>query len=209
MNGVVKRYNMTLLEVLMALGLTALLITSLFTVNLFTNKIYSESNALCQESRDLHRVYLRLYNIFDNIRCRKELNLDNKEKNYFYTEKADELVFTYDNGGDRILPGKVIARLYVDENDNLCLETRSLPNDDIDDEHCKNEMLLDDVDGLAFEFFHPNNDDNDDIWDKTNDYLPLIIWVKVYRNVDEEPFLLSFELKKSVQNNFSYPVVRL
>ena len=190
-----KTYNMTFIEVLLALGLTALLVTSLLSVHLMINNSHKTSKKLCSEIQSSHRVHLRLAQTFKKITYYENLNKLNGD-NFFFSEE-NELYFTFNNGTNikNWLTGNIMAKLYVNNDSILCL--KKYPVKQEDPEHFNEEPLLCDVEKINFEFFHKDIETVKE-WEQGKKQLPIIVWLYIYTKNKITPLKLAFELNKKV-----------
>jgi hypothetical protein len=196
---------MTLIEILISLSLTALLISSLLTIHILTNQSYKQSKKQYNEGRELHNVYLRLYQTFKTIEHYKQLNTA-EGGNFFFTEN-NELFFTFDNGAniESWLTGNVMAKIFVDDQNNLCLETSPVKPEG--PSLCVSEKLFSDIEKISFKFFHTKTNIVHS-WDKETRELPIIAWLKVYKKDHNKPFKFGFELSKK-NHRQGNPLVKL
>lgn len=159
MNGflVAKKRHMTLLETLIALSLLSLLLVVVFGFFREMSVISIMTNEKQKEAFKLRYVESRLAFLFDGVVNEN----DTHRKFFFYCDpsldsisKFPSLVMTYHNEirADPDFSGDVLARLYVDNNDNLCLTTWPMyfeePPQDV-----QHEVLCEHVTNLAFAFY--------------------------------------------------------
>lgn len=155
---------MTLLEVLIALGLTVILLTALSFFYRELTRYDKAGETLRREEINLRHVDIRLQKSLAKSLSYGTLGTDF----LFFTGSGGEglfwpgtsyLLFAYDRGIDRdpLFSNEVIGRLFVDSEKNLTLATwpifsrwetrQSIP--------IKKEILLSNVTGLKFSFFYP------------------------------------------------------
>jgi hypothetical protein len=160
----VKKRLFTLLETLLALGLTTILLgmtTFLFRQVDVANRSFEK---LQEEGFKMRYVNSRLLTILPQALMIKPT----QKEAFFFTSSsidsrlfgsAQSLVFTYDNGIklDAHFSNHVLGRLYVDDERRLCLLTWPSPlrwsHIGLHSLVPKKEILLDEVDDLTFSFF--------------------------------------------------------
>ncbi len=135
---IIQKRNFTLLEILIALGLTLLILSSLLAAYFGAERSAAwwkkEENAQFAE----RFFYHRLLEVFNHL-----VEVDQNTTFFFTTNSSSgytlpgslSLIFSYDNGAslDANLAGTVLARLYIDAQGNLTLLTwqdRELWGDD-------------------------------------------------------------------------------
>lgn len=146
---------LTLIELLLSLALFALLIQSLF----FWYRSLSETQSKMGNKRweVLEKRYSsqQLQKIFSHV----------QPDSYFFTTgpesttDGDTLVFVFDNGlqSNPHFADKVLARLFIDkEEQTLCLGIWPHPDRGVSSPG-KTVVLLENVQGLSFEFYFPPN----------------------------------------------------
>lgn len=159
---------MTLLEVLIAFSLTALLL--LLLMFFYRDQDYVNVKLDKQEQEAFRMMYVE--NRLSQILPKTVSSYDVKHDFYFFTSSdangvlkpgLPSLVFTFDNGNelDKSFSNHVLARLYVDKSNRLSLATLPSPNR-WEGEHAlsmKQEILMEDVEDLQFEFYVPPEKD--------------------------------------------------
>lgn len=153
----------TLLETLIAVGLMVIVLSTMTFFYRQIDAINIQAESIQKESFRMRYVENRL-----NAILPKAISKECEEKDfYFYTsENAGgpflpgspvSLVFTYDNGIDlsKVFSNRVLGRLYVDEAGRLSLATWPIPQRWAEggDPPMKKEVLMENVDGLRFQFF--------------------------------------------------------
>lgn len=221
-----KRYT-TLLEMLIALGLTTILLTSLLFyynyVAQLNNKISNLEHATFQQRYLQHR----LSDLFTHALPVK----DSKHRFFYSTNDPDNiflnntqnLVFSYDNGIvlNPPLANEVLGRLYIDRDNNLTLMTWPArdqwePNGPATAGH--KEVLLPQVDSLTFEFLilpkkqkdppkenEPTNPFpelptlgwHQDLWKKEYDQIPSAVKIIIRTKPKDELITYAFPIPKS------------
>lgn len=161
-----KRRHMTLLEVLIALSLMAILLTILMVFYRDQNQMNIHLDQMEQQAFRMMYVENRLSQILPQAIS----PYDSKKDFYFFTDSdangslksgLPSLVFTYDNGNelDKRLSNHVLGRLYVDREDRLCLATMPSPQRWEHPIPLELEVLLLGVETLNFEFYVPPDRD--------------------------------------------------
>lgn len=186
-----RKRSLTLLEVIIALVLAAILLSTLFTF--YRNLFVTRSQIQTSKNISLQRVLTqeRLTQIFGKLLSEVE-----EEKGViFYTaghNKALSLIlyFAYDNGidPDPQYCGTVKALLYLSLEKKLTLLT--LP--------AREEILLEDVDSLFFAFFDIKEKSWQNSWVSEAGKLPAMI--KLLINEDPIVFFLPDASKKITIN---------
>lgn len=113
-----KKLKFTLLEVLIALGLTLLLLSTLLSLYVNIEKTASWWQREEKTQFTLRVFTHRMTNIFMRL-----LEIDQK-KSFFFTSDSG-LIFSYDNGAslDRTFSGPVLGQLFIDSKGDLYLIT--------------------------------------------------------------------------------------
>lgn len=158
----IHRRFMTLLELLIGLGLAAVLLTTLTFFYQQIQAIDSESEKIGKEQFQMRYVGNRLSKIIPNALGEYEL----KEHFSFFTSNDlhgllapnnPSLVFVFDNGPslDSELANHALARLYLDKEKRLSLATWSSPErwETEPPSSVHKELLMENVESLGFQFF--------------------------------------------------------
>jgi len=212
-----RRHNATLLELLVAMGLLSILLSVLFGFYWQIRKMEEVADNIREENFNLRYVQYRLTRVIPAIRGKKEKDF------FFYTSeqhisgiKGQSFVFTYDNGVD-VYPwfsNGVLGRLFVDEQDQLCLATWPLPTVFEEERYrMKKEILFSGVEELRFSFFFPEVDPDRPVkgegvdeptrgqwhaeWKKETKQLPALMKVVVVLHETKEELLFSFVIPKT------------
>ena len=155
-----KRFLFTLLEVLIALGLTLLILSSLLAAYLNIEKSAAwwkkEETALFAERFFSHRL-LEVFSHLEEIDQNKQFFFTLDASNGVQLPGTMSLIFSYDNEPslDTSLSGIVLGRLFVDNEGNLTLLTwpeREKWND-LNLPSFHREVLMQGVKGLQLSFF--------------------------------------------------------
>lgn len=156
---------MTLIETMTALALLSIVLTLLFgffkqlsDLQLLTENQQRTSFQMRYAESRLSYIFQRLIKDSDNYY---------NEKFYFYLDPSNNnfsqypsLVFTFNNGvkRDPTLSDELLARLYIDENQSLCLVTWPVYDKDARD-HMHKEILLNNIKNIEYEFYMPPEKD--------------------------------------------------
>lgn len=156
--------HLTLLEMLIAMAMTAVILMTLAMFYQNASHIGFELDKLKAQSFSLRHAENRLMRIFPAI-------LKAGNPNFLFcsfnaegltAENSQNLLFTFNNGDslDKIFSNEVIGRLFVDRNQALMLAYWPLPkrlkepiNSALDAVPIKKELLLENVEALHFEFY--------------------------------------------------------
>lgn len=157
-----QRHFLTLIEVLIAIGLVAVLLTTLLGIYSYVDKMHKEIRLAEQTNFRLLYVQFRLAEVLPNA-IKKEKKADQKEADdfYFYTtttqfkKTSASLVFTFDNGiSTPEFSNHVIGRLYIDAENRLCLATwPSISRNSSPSPPMRKEVLLEGVEDIFFAFY--------------------------------------------------------
>lgn len=163
-----RRSYFTLLETLIAVAIVSVLLTIVFG---FFREL-SESSRMTEElqhhSFRMRYVEMRLAYLFERIVNENE---ENKREFFFFTEKGDKgvlpgttsLIFSFNNEvrANPAFSGDLLAKLYIDPSHRLCLAMWPIYSDQPHEEMQK-EVLLDNVESIAYEFYMPPAKISDD-----------------------------------------------
>lgn len=154
--------HFTLLETLIALGITMLILSTLTFFYRQIDAINSQVEKVQDNSFRMRYVENRLAAILPNAVS----EADEKKDFFFYTTSSSisfgmqgspTLLFTYDNGVklDKPFSNHVLGRLYLDSDGNLCLATWPSPSRWVEGvtPPMKKEVLLEGVRELNLGFF--------------------------------------------------------
>lgn len=145
----VKKKPIFLLEVLIALSLTAILLTFFFSFFVQSVKIEKTLDQARMAISSRNHLQTRLQSILNSLVRGSEC--------YFYTKQFEKesslsLVVIFDNGidPDPLFSGTVRGRIFIDEEKNLCLVT--WPLNKMKNRPWRKEILMTSVDHFEFEF---------------------------------------------------------
>jgi hypothetical protein len=193
--------HFTLIEVVVSLCLITIILTFLFGYFAQITKIEINIAKTKKKVYEKNHLLVRLNNILSQI------SFTDINKSPFYTKykKKNEylsLYFNFDNGidPDPNYSDIIKARLFIDEKKDLCLELE--PNDEKIKTKRK-EILLKDINHIEFKFLSQKDllmqkyatkkitDDFFwfDFWPEEKKSLPLVICLKINKNLDFAFFL--------------------
>ncbi len=183
-----KKHSLTLLEVAIAICLTAILVPSLWHV--YQNWLTSYKNVQLLQNKLEPRLFLK-----QRLERIGLLLTNLSENNFIFTpnEKSEfpSVCFSYTNEPDVNPAFNDIVRslLYVDNGKQLCLTTWGSTLES------RTEILLTEIKSLEIFFFNPETN----IWQSSwNESTPLPIWIKlVIENSSNEP------LEIKIRSSFS------
>jgi type II secretory pathway component PulJ len=226
----VDKRHVTLLELLIAIGLTAILLSAL--LGYYQQASYARIHIAHKQEENFELLYAqyRLNRIMPTI-----LNPIKKESSklgvYFYTksaeppkEKSDSLIFAYDNGtgGGQLFSNEVLAKLFVDSQGQLILLTWPIPkNFDDPDAPMRKEVLLTNAEDVKFSLYKPIPKDKKGLqidperetgeydqwfseWPIEEKELPALIKIKVKIKDKDKPVVYAFMLSGS-EDYIYYP----
>jgi hypothetical protein len=163
-----RKRAVTLVELLIAIGLLALLMTTLFGIYRY---IDSTQRKVAQEEKGNFRLLYAQHRLSEVI-PQSVSKSEAKEDYYFYTQTSHHaptsLVFTYDNGADGIplFSGHVFGKVFLEPNGDLSLATWPIISREPNNPPMRKELLLDNVKDIRFSFYMPPRKD---IKDKPQD----------------------------------------
>lgn len=155
-----RKAYLTLIETLIALSLVSMLLTVVFG---FFKEVVTLTQLTEKKQRETfgyRYLDMRLNHIFQRINNNKGVIL----KDFFYLENTAKsishfpsLIFNFNNGprADPDFSGFLLARLYVDNDKQLCLVTWPLSKEITSIEKMKKEILMTNVKEIKFKFYSP------------------------------------------------------
>jgi hypothetical protein len=153
-----KKRPLLLLEVVIGLGLIALLFSSLFAYLVQAAKTEARLRDVRAAALSTELAERRISSLFATLIPPSEI----EGKKAFYTSKlpgdlSPSLFFWYDNGidPDPLFSGPLVGRLFVDGEKRLRLESRPIPQEEGQDAH-RLETLLSRVERLEWQFLTPS-----------------------------------------------------
>lgn len=204
-----RRRHMTLLEVLIATSLSAILITVVVYFYQQLSLINIKMDKVQNEQFQKRFAEYRLNAILPKI-----VSPSNKDFHFFispdpqglFKENSSSLVFTFDNNIklDKKMADLVVGRLYLDRENQLILATWPIPKrwKENDLTPMAKEVIMENVTTLRFDFYNPpdkgplkivNKQDSNEIAQKReNRKLPAIITVLIQRQIDNNTEDTSF-----------------
>lgn len=161
-----SRRHMTIFEVLIAMTLLSLLLVVLFGFVRELSSLNELTKKTTKQAFQQRYAESRLFYAFTNI-----VNENESGRTFHFFVTKDEssscpsLVFTFQNGSskDPRYGGNVLARLFLDKDEHLCLAIWPLESNTGEnvDSQFKYENLLEGVKDLRFSFFVPPDTSND------------------------------------------------
>lgn len=155
----------TLIEVLIAFSLAAILISALMSIYFQVNAVHRDSDLIRQKAFQMRYLQSRLADVLPRA-IGPILKGDKKNDFFFFTPtemgmSGKSLVFSYDNGIDidPFFSNTVLGRLVVLETEGrkqLWLVTWPIPRCSDDANRFRRELLLDNIDDWQMEFFATN-----------------------------------------------------
>ncbi len=163
--------TLTLLEVMIALSLATILISAVMTCYYQISKKKITAQELKKSSLSVELMRQRLIHLFAAAAS--------AENPSFYTGAHPQaiglsLIFTFDNGVDHTLEfcNDVMGMLYQNANRELCLASWGAQGG------TRNEILLENTEGLSFSFFDPKKKEWRNEWREEDSFPPFfkITW---------------------------------
>ncbi|HKY99603.1 MAG TPA: DUF1494 domain-containing protein [Rhabdochlamydiaceae bacterium] len=164
----------TLLEVIIAMGLTTLLLGILFryyhqvsVANLKTQQVRQKIFSLSLFQEKLGQIFSQLSSGEENVSfCTREIR----------ESVQSALLFKYNNGvdPDPSFCDELDGMLYLDKNKLLSLVIWSKGGNP------RKEILLENVAKTSFRFFDTSDNSWQDVWSKENDNLPTLIELSIF-----------------------------
>lgn len=155
----VRRHHMTLLETLIAITILSVLLVILFGFFKELSVLSQASEKKQKESFQMRYLETRLSYIFERL-----VNESSTARDFFFYlqppngdfSKDPSLVFSFDNGirEDPYYSGDILGRIYLDLNQQLHLTTWPMRAEK-PFAHMQDEILLDGVEKIKFEFYSP------------------------------------------------------
>lgn len=220
-----KRHYMTLLELIIAMSLTAIILTTLMYFYQQVTWINTEMDRVQSRNFQKRFVEKRLSEVIPKAIPKKKkdfhffISLNGGE---LFKPRTTSLLFTFDNCVklNKQMSYHVIGRLYLDNEGNFTLATWPIPKRWKENENPPmfKEILLENVESLSFEFFVPPDKGKTEIDNgiaKLNEKIPLEIrgqwvtdWKKEYR---ELPAIVRVKLKHNLDGEvesltFAFPL---
>lgn len=216
-----------LIEVLIAISLIALLSTLLFMAlrQIVTWSRLNESELQKEEAvSNAHQTLARVFSHAQMEGLQNSSESSVKEQRFFFTENANSLVFTFNNGVDRDprFSNVVLGKIFLDSSNCLCLAIRPLPSrwKNFSPADIRKEILLENVSAVHFIFYHPPERSPLDVqpkevqtgkikkhplpgeqheWLQEYGSLPRIVKLVVVQNREEAPIVFSYHLPAASQ----------
>lgn len=171
---ILRKRCMTMLELLIAMALTAVLLTTLTYFYQELGQLNTMAERKEKEGFLLRYAEIRLSTIVPHILAEFQLK-DKKDKNeivkekekFFFFTSGDlngllapnnpSLLFVYNTGVDMDThkADRGIGRLYLDKEHRFCMATWPMLDDWEESHEVRKEVLLEGVEGLRFQFYMP------------------------------------------------------
>lgn len=182
-----SRRCITLIEVIIAFSLAAVLIGAIASIYALTETNYQAT----VKQRKKAFLKLVLQKRLNEVITETMLSFGNRSF-WFYTSQENgqpSLVFVYDNkvDGNPAFANWVLAKLFISEKKELVLASWPLPSVDFSlNPPMRKEILAENIESLAFSFYTPPDlniekvnalsyDDWSSTWDRERKYLPPIM----------------------------------
>ncbi len=169
-----RRRSFTLLEVVIALSLTSIALFFLFGYYHQLTVVSLEAEKIQERFSARQRLQTRLMQVFSDFPT------GDKQEGFLYTDTTSEglnlsLIFAFNHGidSDPLLCGQVKAMLFLARDKKLKL--RILPLEGKTEE--REEILIEQIDSIAFSFFDLRIDDWKSEWNKDAAAFPSMLKV--------------------------------
>jgi hypothetical protein len=151
---ILKKHPFTLIEAIIAAGLTILLLGILLFFYRQINALSQASEALQNKNFQLRYAEIRLANVLPHAIPEPT---EYRDFHFFTTQNPYSLIFIFDRevDKDRKYSSHILARLYVDSENKFCLGLWPAPNRWVEGitPVMKKEVLLEGVESIKFAFF--------------------------------------------------------
>lgn len=215
----IKRRCMTLLEVLIALSLTAILLSLLMVFYRDQDLINQKLDQLEREAFQMMYIENRLSMIIPKIIAPNDTKKDfyffvSNESNSTLKPNIPSLYFTYDNGNElkKVFSNHVLGRLYLDKEDRLGLATMPSPQRWEHPVPLEYEVLMTGVADLQFEFYVPPDKDRKVFLQngkKLSEIIPKNHWHQVWKyDYKQLPAILRIKIRLNdgKEMQFAFPL---
>src|SRR5579872_241343 len=166
-----RKKNLTLMEVAIALSLTAILLSFLLSFYRETHLNKTKIQIAKQQVLANQLVHLRLYRIFAQLHQEEKSQKPLLYTDIFTGTELPALYLQYQNGidPDPALANLVTSVLYLTKGKELCLTTTSKKGGK------RMEILATQISSLSFEFFDPEEKHWTPDWNDKKKATPLIV----------------------------------
>lgn len=214
---------MTLLEMLVAMTILAVVLSLVFGFYRELGLLSTQMEKTQQQSFHERYLELRLIYLFSHLAEEKSKNQKTTDF-YFYTAPPEQgisnfpsLIFSYDNGPrlDPAFSSYVLARLFVDNKQRLCIATWPLPVSK-EAPPMQKEVLMENITAMSFQFFSAyKNTETDpkkvdpkkefppegwqDTWRISYERMPAII--KIFLKIKDPPTDFTFAMPLPVKTD--------
>lgn len=156
----IRRRAATLIELMISLGLTAVLITMLLGAYWQASRLDSQARAARTwvDSRQLVQVQLQRYLVGATLGPKDPIDDNKGPSPYFFYTSPEGLTWTAHTSAslDPVLSGDQLVRLYVDGRRQLCLKLWPLPTqENLRNPVVHQQVLAQNVASIQFEFYQP------------------------------------------------------
>lgn len=141
-----------LLEILIGLSLLSMLLVILFSFMAQSAQVEKRLERAYATIVERQNLQVRLQDVFTSLT--RERDLKPLYTKRFPKEGSDSLIALFDNGvdPDPAFSGAILARVFADEQKNLCLALWPIAKDKTSSRPFRKEILLRQIDSYAFEF---------------------------------------------------------
>lgn len=182
-----KTYSLTLLEVLIALGLAGVLLSGLLTFYIQISKKHIEIKELKKTVMPIELMRQRFCHLFAHAQTEQ-----GDTPRFFHTLSHPDalgpaLFFSYDYGIDPNphFCGNLKGMLYLNARHELCLTTWS-------GEEARQEMFLEQIDYIEFNFFDAKKKEWKHTWEKKNPLPPFFTLSWATKSTPKHPLTCAF-----------------
>jgi hypothetical protein len=219
-----RKRHITLLELMIAVGLTMVILTA---VSFFYRQVIDINRKMDQaENKAFKLLYVenRLMHILPKIAPSTDKDIEffffsDSDTSGFTKAGSQSLVFTFDNGVqlDKQMSCYVVGRLYLDLESRLILATWPVPKRWVENTNVpmKKEILMENIDTLEFRFFVPPEKGKDpfkgwpqgeagqwiSFWPSDVDVAPPLVKIVLTRteNGNRETLTYAYHIPNSIQ----------
>lgn len=185
----VQKHALSLLEVVIATSIAAILLGVLWNTYYSWSKGYKE---LQVTQNRLHKTIFmkQRLELISTTLCSQVK--ENKVSFFHEKGKASQLHLTYKGGPDRSpeFNGLITSQIFLDEKGILSFITRGKQGT------IRQEILQTGVSSIEFAFFNPKTNVWEEEWEESKEHLPLWIEIKIKTAKEEESFYLRSSLLK-------------
>jgi type II secretory pathway pseudopilin PulG len=195
--------TLTLLEVIIALALLAILLSVSFSFFRQISIKNIEIQKLKQKISERQHFQTRLSQVFSELTHDTSSSEAGQESFCFYSDSINEsrssaliFIFNQDIDTDPDFCNKVKAKLYLNLKKQLCLNIRPC-HEQKTETAFREEVLLENIDAINFQFFDPEKNTLEPDWEKKNTELPPLMKIEIKPSDKEEAFDFNFFFPQS------------